>query len=57
MEILKKIWNFLVGSKKESVVIEETPAEEKEESIVQHCGTHLRFKKNCPDCLRAIGVM
>ena len=34
------------------------PIEEKqEESTVQHCGTHLRFRKNCPDCLRAIGVM
>ena len=29
MEILKKIWNFLFGSKKEEpVVLEETPAEE-----------------------------
>ena len=31
--------------------------EEKEESTVQHCTSHLRFRKNCPDCLRAIGVM
>ena len=31
--------------------------EEKEESIVQHCESHIRFRKNCPDCLRAIGVM
>jgi hypothetical protein len=62
MNLLKKLWNFLFGSKEESVVSiepvdglnEETPAEE---STVQHCGSHLRFRKNCPDCLRAIGVM
>ena len=36
-------------------VVLETPAAE--ESTVQHCGSHLRFRKNCPDCLRAIGVM
>jgi hypothetical protein len=57
MKILKKIWNFLFGSKKEPVVVEETPAEEKEESTVQHCASHIRFRKNCPDCLRAVGVM
>ena len=56
MEILKKIWNFLVGSEKESVVIE-AAAEEKEESTVQHCDSHIRFRKNCPDCLRAVGVI
>ena len=56
MEILKKIWNFLFGSKKEPVVVE-TPAEEKEESTVQHCASHLRFRKNCPDCLRAVGII
>ena len=55
MEILKKIWNFLFGSKKEEpVVVEETTANE---STVQHCGSHTRFRKNCPDCLRAVGVM
>ena len=57
MEILKKIWNFLFGSKKEEpVVLEETPAEEKKEAP-QHCGTHIRFRKNCLDCLRAVGAM
>ena len=54
MEILKKIWNFLFGSKKEEAFVEETPAIE---STVQHCGSHTRFRKNCPDCLRAVGVM
>ena len=54
MNLLKKLWNFLFGSKEEPVVLE-TPAAE--ESTVQHCGSHLRFRKNCPDCLRAIGVM
>ena len=55
MEILKKIWNFLFGSKEEPVVLEETPAEEKE--AVAHCVTHTRFRKNCPDCLSAVGVV
>ena len=54
MNLLKKLWNFLFGSKEEPVVLEETAAEE---STVQHCASHLRFRKNCPDCLRAIGVM
>jgi len=55
MEILKKIWNFLFGSKEEPVVLEETPAEEKE--VVAHCATHARFRKNCPNCLSAVGVV
>ncbi len=54
MKILKKIWNFLFGSKEEPVVLEEAAVEE---STVQHCTSHLRFRKNCPDCLRAVGVM
>ena len=61
MEILKKIWNFLVGSKKETM----DPIEEKDEpviveevkEVVTHCITHIRFRKNCPDCLRAVGVI
>ena len=57
MKILKKIWNFLVfGSKKEPVVLEETAVEEKKETV-PHCGTHTRFKKNCPNCLSAVGVV
>jgi hypothetical protein len=40
------------------VKAEGEPAEkEKEESTVQHCDSHIRFRKNCPDCLRAVGVM
>ena len=59
MNLLKKLWNFLFGSKEEPVVLEEAAVEEAavEESTVQHCNDHLRFRKNCPDCLRAIGVM
>ena len=61
MEILKKIWNFLVGSKKETM----DPIEEKDEPVIveevkevgQPCESHMRFRKNCPDCLRAVGVM
>ena len=44
----------LFSKKEEPVVLEETPATE---STVQHCGDHNRFRKNCPDCLRAVGVI
>jgi len=54
MNFLKKIWNFLFGKKEEPVVLEEAAVEE---STVQHCGTHLRFKKNCLDCLRVVAAL
>ena len=53
MNLLKKLWNFLFGSKEEPVVLE-TPAEE---STVNHCTTHLRFRKHCPDCLRVVAAI
>ena len=53
MNLLKKLWNFLFGSKEEPVVLE-TAAEE---STVNHCATHLRFRKHCPDCLRAVAAI
>ena len=56
MKILKKMWNFLFGKKEELVMVEENIVEEKKE-VVPHCETHLRFKKNCPDCLRIVGVI
>ena len=43
-----------VKAEGEPVILEEIAAEE---STVQHCNDHLRFRKNCPDCLRAVGVM
>jgi len=54
MNLLKKIWNFLFGKKEEPVVLEEIPAEE---STVDHCTTHLRFRKNCLDCLRIVAAI
>ena len=54
MNLLKKIWNFLFGSKEEPVVLEETPAEE---STIDHCTTHLRFRRHCPDCLRIVAAI
>ena len=45
----------LFSKKEEPVVLEETPAEKKE--VVVHCSTHARFRKNCPDCLSAVGVV
>jgi hypothetical protein len=53
MNLLKKLWNFLFGSKEEPVVLE-TPAEE---STVDHCTTHLRFRKHCPECLRVVAAL
>ena len=66
MNLLKKLWNFLFGKKEEES--NEEPNRDlvgtgsdlgldTEESTVQHCTFHLRFKKNCPDCLRAVGIM
>ena len=40
----------------EPVVLEETPAKEKKE-VVEHCKDHNRFRKNCPSCLSAVGVV
>ena len=61
MNLLKKLWNFLFG-KKEEETIEEVDLNkmydsEEPEEAVQHCGSHLRFRKNCPDCLRAVGII
>ena len=63
MKILKKIWNFLFGKKKEPVVLEETPVEEevivgapteaKVESV-DHCSGHTRYRVNCDLCNAAI---
>jgi hypothetical protein len=55
MNLLKKLWNFLFGKKEEPVVLEETPVEEVQS--VNHCGTHLRFRKHCPDCLRVVALI
>ena len=63
MNLLKKLWDFLFGSKEESVVLEDSTDEVDLNKIydlqeaVDHCGSHLRFRKNCPDCLRAVGII
>ena len=61
MNLLRKLWNFLFG-KKEEETIEEVDLNkiydsEEPEETVQHCGSHLRFRKTCPDCLRAVGII
>ena len=40
---------------KEPVVLEETVVEKIE--AVAHCSDHNRFRKNCPSCLSAVGVV
>jgi|TARA_R110002012_G_scaffold12393_1_gene55448 hypothetical protein len=52
MNLLKKLWNFLFGSKEEKPVVLEKPA-----ATVQHCGSHLRFKKSCAYCQKAIALI
>ena len=47
--------SFFTPKKEEPVVLEETPAEEKE--VPTHCEPHIRFSKNGLDCLRAVGAM
>jgi len=56
MNIFKKIWKSLFGKQEEPLVLEETTAEEIKESV-QHCNSHLRFKKSCPDCLRVVALI
>jgi len=64
MNLLKKLWNFLFGKKEEDSVVLGDSAEEVDlnkiydlQETVQHCGSHLRFRKTCPDCLRAVGII
>ena len=61
MDLLKKLWDFLFGSKEEEAIEEvdlnKIYDSEEPEETVQHCGSHLRFRKNCPDCLRAVGII
>jgi len=58
MNLLKKLWNFLFGSKEEPVVLEEAVLEEiPTEEPAQHCNSHLRFRKTCLDCLRVVAAI
>ena len=61
MKILKKIWNFLFGSKEEEAIEEvdlnKIYDSEEPKETVNHCESHFRFKKSCPDCLRIVGVI
>ena len=61
MNLLKKLWDFLFGSKEEETIEEvdlnKIYDSEEPEETVQHCESHLRFRKTCPDCLRAVGII
>ena len=61
MNLLKKLWNFLFGSKEEEAIEEvdlnKIYDSEEPKETVQHCNSHLRFRKTCPDCLRVVGVI
>ena len=30
---------------------------EEEKVVIDHCGTHSRYKKSCPSCRQIVGVM
>jgi len=47
MNLLKKLWNFLFGKEEEFLILEE---------VVNHCASHLRFRKNCLECIKLVGV-
>ena len=61
MNLLKKLWNFLFGSKEEEAIEEvdlnKIYDSEEPKETVNHCESHFRFKKSCPDCLRIVGVI
>ena len=61
MNLLKKLWNFLFGSKEEEAIEEvdlnKIYDSEEPKETVNHCGSHLRFRKSCPDCLRAVAAL
>ena len=56
--MIKHFINWVKGlftpKKEEPVVLEEAPAKKK---TINHCGSHNRFRKNCPDCLRVIALI
>ena len=58
MEILKKIWNFLFGSRKKEPIVLEEIKEEIQEVVkpqrAEHCTSHARFKKSCKPCQAAV---
>ena len=54
MNLLKKLWNFLFEKKEEPVFLEEV---QEEVQTVNHCDAHLRFRKNCPNCLRVVALI
>ena len=58
--MIKKIINWiksLFGTSGPDYRFIKAEGEPVEESTVQHCASHLRFRKNCPDCLRAVGII
>ena len=46
----------LFSKKEKSIILENSVVEEKKETVA-HCSDHNRFRKNCPSCLSAVGVV
>ena len=42
--------------KEEPIILEEIKEEKKQEAVI-HCNDHNRFRKNCPSCLSAVGIV
>ena len=47
----------LFSKKEEPVILENSVVEEKKQEAVIHCNDHNRFRKNCPNCLSAVGIV
>ena len=56
IKYLKKLWKKLFGQT--STTLPENVGEKivKPTPKPLHCITHNRFRKNCPECLTAVGV-
>ena len=46
----------LFSKKEEPIILEEIKEEKKQEAVI-HCNDHNRFRKNCPNCLSAVGIV
>ena len=54
IKYLKKLWKKLFGQT--SITLPENVGEKIVEPKPLHCKGHNRFRKNCPECLTAVGV-
>ena len=51
---IKSIWEKLFTKKEDAEETKKEDAEEVAPVKIDHCGTHLWYKKSCPECKEAI---